>query len=226
MVDEKGQLVTGDQLLAVIAATMLPNLKEKTKPVAFAGTCSWAVVETIFANGGEPILCKVGQDTLKAAMQNLEAVFGGESSAHFNFPDSYFQDSGLIALMAYGQALYAAKKTVSQTVGELPQWHHSGEINIRILSEEWSEVGKKVSAEMAKRYRDSGESYVLIIDGVSAYSPRDNKFADEKALFPLAQGDEAGERAMSRRGTSRVVVQLRHRTTAAAAKRRVRGGKN
>ncbi len=127
-------------------------------------------------------------------MQNLGAVFGGESSAHFNFPDSYFQDSGLIALMAYGQALYAAKKTVSQTVAELPEWHHSGEINIRILSEEWSEVGKKVSSEMAKRYRDGGESYVLTIDGVSAYSPRDKKFADEKALFPLAQGDGAGER--------------------------------
>ena len=194
MVDEKGGLVTGDQLLAAIVATSLPNSKPTSKPVAFAGTCSWAVVETIFNHGGEPVLCKVGQDTLKAAMQNLNAVFGGESSAHFNFPDSYFQDSGLIALMAFGQALHTTKKTVSQTIAELPQWHQSGEINIRILSEDWSEIGKKVSTELANRYRESGEFYVLTIDGVSAYSPRSEEFRDENDLFRFAPGDDKGER--------------------------------
>ena len=192
MVDEKGGLVTGDQLLAAIAATVLPNSKAKSKPVAFAGTCSWAVVETIFAQGGEPILCKVGQDTLKAAMQNLDAVFGGESSAHFNFPESYFQDSGLIALMVFAQALNESKKTVSKTIAELPKWHQSGEINIRILSDDWSDIGKKISAELANRYRE--KCYVLTIDGVSAYSPRSEEFRNETDLFRTAPGDPDGER--------------------------------
>lgn len=194
MVDEKGRVVTGDQLLAAIAASILPHARAAAKPVAFAGTCSWAVIETIFTHGGEPILCKVGQDTLKAAMQNLDAVFGGESSAHFNFPESYYQDSGLIALMAFGQALHATKKSVSQTIAELPRWHQSGEMNIRILSEDWSEVGKKVSTELANRYRKNGDFYVLTIDGVSAYSPRLEEFRDETDLFRLAPGDDRGER--------------------------------
>src|SRR5262249_32928231 len=80
MVDEHGDVVTGDQLLAAIVATVLPAVKGKRKPIVFVGTCSWAVCETVLQYGGTPYLSKVGQETLKAAMQNVGAVYGGESS--------------------------------------------------------------------------------------------------------------------------------------------------
>ncbi len=192
MVDEEGEVVTGDQLLAAIIATVLPETTGNEKPIAFTGTCSWSVVETIWQHGGIPYLSKVGQDTLKRAMQNVGAVFGGESSAHFNFPQSYFQDSGLIALMAFWQALHRRGQTVSQAVAELPQWYHSGEINIRIASEDWVNVSKEVVARLAQQYRDAGETYVLTIDGVSVYSPKYPDIPTENDLFLPAPGDESG----------------------------------
>jgi phosphomannomutase len=192
MVDEEGTVVTGDQLLAAIIATTLPDLNQAEKPVAFTGTCSWSVVETVQQHGGVPYLSKVGQDTLKRAMQNVGAVFGGESSAHFNFPQSYYQDSGLIALMAFWQALHRRGQSVSQIVSELPRWYHSGEINIRILSEDWVNVSKEVVARLTQSYRDEGQTYVLDIDGVSVYSPRVPEMPTENDLFLLAPGDDSG----------------------------------
>jgi phosphomannomutase len=192
MVDEHGDVLSGDQLLAAIIATIMPTAKGKNKPVAFTGTCSWAVVETIFQYGGTPYLSKVGQDTLKVAMQNIGAIYGGESSAHFNFPESYYQDSGLIALMAFCQALHASGQTVSQAVKALPKWYHSGEINVRILSEDWLAVSKNVVAKLAESYREGGKSYVLSIDGVSAYTPKVPEFHAETDLFTHAPGDETG----------------------------------
>jgi phosphomannomutase len=192
MVDEKGDVLSGDQLLAAIIATILPTATGEPKPVAFTGTCSWAVVETILQYGGTPYLSKVGQDTLKVAMQNLGAVWGGESSAHFNFPESYYQDSGLIALLAFWQALHARGQTVSEAVKALPKWHHSGEINVRIQSEDWLAVSKAVVEKLAGDYRDAGKSYVLAIDGVSVYTPKVPEFGTETDLFAHATGDDTG----------------------------------
>src|SRR5579871_6609455 len=101
MDDENGDVISGDQLLQAIISIILTPITGSDKSVAFTGTCSWGVVETIQQFDGSPYLCKVGQDTLKAAMQKVNAVWGGESSAHYNFPESYYQDSALIALMAF-----------------------------------------------------------------------------------------------------------------------------
>lgn len=192
MVDEEGEVVTGDQLLAAIIAITLPDVAGPEKPVAFTGTCSWSVVETVLQHGGTPYLSKVGQDTLKRAMQNVGAVFGGESSAHFNFPQSFYQDSGLIALMALWQALHRRGQSLSQLIAELPKWHHSGEINVRILSEDWVNVSKEVVSRLTQAFRDEGQTYVLAIDGVSVYSPKVADVPTESDLFLPAPGDESG----------------------------------
>jgi phosphomannomutase len=192
MVDESGKVITGDQLLAALIAVSLTNLKLNQPPIAFTGTCSWAVVETVQRFGGVPYLSKVGQDTLKRAMQNVGAVFGGESSAHFNFPKSYYQDSGLIALMAFWQAIHRQGRKVSALIAELPLWYHSGEINIRILSEDWVHVSKEVVDRLTRSFREERQTYVLAIDGVSVYSPRRADIPTENDLFPLAPGDESG----------------------------------
>ncbi len=194
MVDENGDVISGDQLLEAIISIVLTPITGSDKSVAFTGTCSWGVIETIQQFDGTPYLCKVGQDTLKAAMQKVNAVWGGESSAHYNFPESYYQDSGLIALMAFWQSLHAGGQTVSQIIESLPRWHHSGEINIRIHSDDWQNISKQVVDQIAKSYREEGNSYVLEIDGVSAYTPKVDEFADETALFTFAQGDENGLR--------------------------------
>lgn len=201
LVDEKGTFVTGDQLLAAITASILDDPARKFshgKPVVFAATCSWFMVETIRKFGGTPYICRVGQETVKAAMQAVNAVFGGESSAHFNFPESYYQDTGLIALMSFWQYLFArAKKPVSEVIAALKPWPHSGEINIELKSEKFRAISQQAVERIADRYRakaEKRECYVFGIDGVSVYFPHRAEVADVDALFPVLKENEKGDR--------------------------------
>jgi phosphomannomutase len=201
LVDEKGTFVTGDQLLAAIAASILDDsAREFTagKPVVFAATCSWLIIETIRRFGGTPYICRVGQETVKTAMQAVGAVFGGESSAHFNFPESYYQDSGLIALLAFWQYLHArAKKPVSEIIASLNPWPHSGEINLEIKSENFRTISEDAVARLTKRYLDRAklqECYVFELDGVSVYFPWRAGAPTVDELFPKQSGNPTGER--------------------------------
>ena len=58
-----------------------------------------AVPEQLAAAGAIPVRSKVGHSNIKAQMAELNAVFGGEHSAHFYFRDFYFADSGMLAAM-------------------------------------------------------------------------------------------------------------------------------
>lgn len=201
LVDEQGTFVTGDQLLAAIASSILDDPARSFapgKPVVFAATCSWLLVETIRRFGGTPYICRVGQETVKAAMQAVQADFGGESSAHFNFPESYFQDSGLIALMAFWQYLHArAKKPVSQVIAALRPWPHSGEINMELKSEKFRAISLEAVKRLTERYQakaNNRECYVFGIDGVSVYFPFRNDVPNVDALFPILPANEKGDR--------------------------------
>jgi len=201
LVDEKGAFVTGDQLLAAITASILDDPARTFphgKPVVFAATCSWFMVETIRKFSGTPYICRVGQETVKAAMQAVHAVFGGESSAHFNFPESYYQDSGLIALLAFWQYLHGrAKKPVSEVIAALKPWPHSGEINVELKSEKFREVSQEAVRRLTERYlakADKRECYVFGLDGVSVYFPFKAEVPTIDALFPILKENEKGDR--------------------------------
>ena len=188
LVDELGGFVPGDQLLAALARIVLkdaPADERRLPPVIFVTTCSWLLVETLRKCKAEPVLCKVGQGSVKKAMQLTRAVFGGEASAHFNFPDSYFQDSGLIALMTFWQALHARKKTASQVMRELKpeRWSQSGEINIRIHSDGWADISQKTIEKVQDAYA-AKPCYVLDMDGINVYWPREDGIATVDDLFP------------------------------------------
>lgn len=196
MTDEKGNFVAGDHLLAAITKTALEQ--HPGDPIVFVATCSWMMVETVRKFGGKPIVSKVGQDTLKWVMKVTKANFGGESSAHFNYADSYFQDSGLIALMGLWQSQHASGVPLSKVIHSLEPWPQSGEINIRIESDDWKEIGEKAVNHMRQDYGEGDHArdcYVLPIDEISAYFPRQDGIASADDLFPVdASLDPEGKR--------------------------------
>jgi len=197
LVDELGDFVPGDRLLAALARIILSGAsagKRRDPPVVFVTTCSWLLVDILRQAGADPVLCKVGQGSVKKAMQLTRAVFGGEASAHFNFPDSYYQDSGLIALMTFWQALHTRKTTVSQVIGELEadRWAQSGEINIKIHSDDWSDISKKTIEKLQGVYA-AKPCYVLDIDGINVYFPYEEKIKTVDKLFPQRPDNPSGE---------------------------------
>lgn len=193
LVNEKGEFVPGSQTLAALAGTALKKCGGG-RAVVFAAVSSFGVIDAIRAGGGTPIFCRVGQDAAKVALIKTNAVFGGESSAHYNFPDTYCLDSGLFALMMFWDLLLESGQACSQALAPYAAWPHSGEVNLRIECGDWRSVSAQAIQMLQDRYSSPRENcYVTTLDGVGVYHPRVSALATVDDLFRIdPQGDPSG----------------------------------
>ncbi len=196
LVDDWGTFVSGSLLLAALAQSVVKKAPKSGTPpsVVYSAVSSWLVVETLRKAGGRPVISRVGQDAVKVALIQTDAVFGGESSAHYNFPASYCLDSGLFSLMTFWDMLLETGQSCSQLLGSLAPWPASGEVNLRVESADWKATSKQVIDALLAQYRGAdANAYVLTIDGVSVFHPRSPKFAGVDDLFQIdSKNDPTG----------------------------------
>jgi phosphoglucosamine mutase len=113
-VDEKGQVVSGDRILAICAKT----LKEKGL------LKNNVVVSTIMSNLGLQIVLKklgiqhvitnVGDRHVLEQMIAHQAVIGGEDSGHMIFLDHHTTGDGILAAIKLIETMQAESKTLSE----------------------------------------------------------------------------------------------------------------
>ncbi|HLJ84176.1 MAG TPA: phosphomannomutase/phosphoglucomutase [Candidatus Eremiobacteraceae bacterium] len=154
--DERGELVGGDMVTALVAKMLLR--KHPNATILYNLICSRSVPEIISAEGGHPVRTKVGHSIIKAVMREESAVFGGEHSGHFYFRDHYFADSGLIALLVVIELMSRENKKISALLAPLDSRRRSGEINSRV-----DDIPAKL-AELEARYADAQIDH---LDGVT-----------------------------------------------------------
>src|SRR5690606_33416776 len=83
----------------------------RTPTVIYNLISSRAVPEQLTAARARVVRARVGHSFIKAQMAELDAVFGGEHSAHFYFRDFWFADSGMLAAMHVLAALGSQQGT-------------------------------------------------------------------------------------------------------------------
>lgn len=160
IVDEKGGLVGGDIVTALVAINTLkryPGAK-----VLYNLICSRSVPEQIEAHGGTAVRSQVGHSLIKKTMREGDVVFGGEHSGHFYFRDNWFADSGMIALMQCLEVFSDSGKPVSETLAPIDKRYRSGEINTRV-----TDIPKKLK-ELEARYADGAIDH---LDGITIQYP-------------------------------------------------------
>jgi phosphomannomutase len=132
VVDERGGVV------AASAITCLVGLREAARvgsaTVIHNLISSRAVPELLAAAGATPVRSRVGHSFIKADMARLDAVFGGEHSAHFYFRDFFYADSGMLAAMHVlaalgGQPAGIPSQPLSELLAPYTPYAASGEIN-------------------------------------------------------------------------------------------------
>lgn len=194
LVDERGAFVPGSQLLAALSARALQQAGGRGA-VVFAAVSSFGVIDAIRRHGGTPIFCRVGQDAAKVALMKTRAVFGGESSAHYNFPDVYCLDSGLFALMMFWDLLLESGQLCSAALAPYAPWPHSGEVNLRIVCGDWRGMSAQVIRMLQERYsQPEANCYVTTLDGVGVYHPRSPALPSVDDLFRIdPAGDPSGQ---------------------------------
>lgn len=155
--DEKGTFIEGYYIVGLLAKSLLK--KFPGEKIVHDPRLIWNTFKEVEEAGGQAIESVSGHAFIKQKMREVNAVYGGEMSAHHYFRENYYSDSGLIPFLLILELLTLENKSLSELVGEMiNNFPCSGEINSRI------EDPKKKLEELKEKYSDGKLDEV---DGVS-----------------------------------------------------------
>jgi phosphomannomutase len=156
-VDETGQFIEGYFTTALIATELL-----KQKPggkVLIDPRLVWATTEAITNAGGEVIVTKPGMTLIADRMKKENAIFAGEMSSHFYFPENYYRDNGFIPLFLVLEMMNSYDKKLSELIApHLQKYSISGELNFN------TDKKDEIITTIQDKYKDGKQEF---IDGLS-----------------------------------------------------------
>lgn len=160
VVDETGDILWGDEILAALAEEILYENPGST--IIGEVKCSDRMFEFIKDRGGRPIMWKTGHSFIKKKMEESKALLAGEMSGHIYIKDRYF---------GFDDAIYAAMRLI-----EIAETKGTNLSSLRVLGKGYTTPEIRIDVrddstkfEIVKRcikyYLNRGED-VDIIDGV------------------------------------------------------------
>jgi len=157
--DGTGAFVAGEYIVGLLAAAIL-----KSHPggrIVHDPRVQWNTRRLVAGAGGTAIVSRTGHAPVKARMRTVDAVYGGEMSAHHYFRDFMYCDSGMIPWLLVLRRLSEAQTTLAAEIGDMRARHpSSGEINFRVAD----------VAATIERVRDAladGARGIDMLDGLS-----------------------------------------------------------
>jgi phosphomannomutase len=145
--DEQGDFVEGYYLVGLLAEAFLK--KYPGARIVHDPRLTWNTIEIVKRLGGEPVLCRSGHAFIKQRMREVDAVYGGEMSAHHYFRDFAYCDSGMIPWLLVLAVMSETGKSLGELVRARQQlFPASGEINREIADAK--AVTARVQAHYAK----------------------------------------------------------------------------
>lgn len=159
VVDEQGNIVFADMLLALLAKE---QLKTQTGNIYFDLRFSKAIPEIIQEFGGNPIMMRVGNPYYKEKLINEGGILAGEFSGHIMFQENYGIDDGLFAAIKLLHILSTSGKKLSELVSQLKRYHSSPEINLKVDN-------ATTTLQKIQQYYQDGE--YIDIDGIYIQYP-------------------------------------------------------
>ena len=130
--DEKGGFIEGYYMVGFLAKAF--TAKNPGAKIIYDPRLIWNTIEICEENGGEAVMCRSGHAFIKDKMRQVNAVYGGEMSAHHYFRDFSYCDSGMIPWLLVLELLSQADgKTLSDLMKErMEKFPTSGEINSKV----------------------------------------------------------------------------------------------
>ena len=163
-VDEKGNILWGDELLVLFSRDVLSRNPQAT--IISEVKCSQRLYDDIARNGGHAIMWKAGHSLLKAKMKETQALLAGEMSGHMFFKERYFGfDDAIYASLRLLEVLANSKKPLSSLLADLPPSFSTPEIRVDCPDERKFMIAEKATAYFRKHYD------IIDVDGVRVRFP-------------------------------------------------------
>lgn len=131
IVDNKGNTITTDYLIAIFAKEIIPY--NQNKNVLIDVKCSSAIPNEVKKIGGKPIMVKNGSAYIETLMYDTPALIGGEYSGHVFFKDDYYgYDDGIYAGLRFAEILEKKKILAEDLTKDMKKYLSTPEIRITI----------------------------------------------------------------------------------------------
>ncbi|GAB4353068.1 MAG: phosphomannomutase/phosphoglucomutase [Candidatus Abyssubacteria bacterium] len=159
VIDDKGNILWGDQLLIVFAREILSRTPGAT--VISEVKSSKVLFDDIAKHGGKPIMWKTGHSLIKEKMRETGAAVAGEMSGHIFFRDRYFgYDDAIYSSCRLLEILAKSPVPLSKMLDDVPKMYSTPEIRTDCPEH----IKFKVVKELTQYFKSNGYD-VVDVDG-------------------------------------------------------------
>ena len=160
IVDGNGEILWGDQILALLSRHVLSNQPGAT--IIADVKASQVLFDEVARLGGAPLMWKTGHSLIKAKMAETGAPLAGEMSGHIFFADRYYgYDDALYAAVRMLGVISEEGKSLAALRASLPQRINTPELRFPCADARKFDAIEEVRRRLASRGAD-----VKAIDGV------------------------------------------------------------
>jgi len=158
VVDRKGKILWGDQLMILFSRDLLK--RHPGAKIIGEVKCSQALYDDIRKNGGVPIMWKAGHSLIKGKMKEEGALLAGEMSGHLFFAERYFgYDDAIYAGARLLEILTTEDKEIEELLAGLPTLVSTPEIRIDCPDDQKFQIVDDLASEFKRQYQ------VIDVDG-------------------------------------------------------------
>lgn len=169
VVTEKGDFITADQLLMLLTKDVLS--RHQGASVVFTVSNSQLLFDQVERWGGKPVMCKVGHSYVEHAMNENQAILGGEQSGHFFLPENYFAyDDALVTACRVLKILTDSEHPLSELFTDFPQTYTEPEWRPCCADEVKFDVIDRIANHFKEKYPCNLMDGVRIDFGDSAWA--------------------------------------------------------
>lgn len=147
-VDETGEIVDGDHLIAISATVMKRRGTLRNNKVAVTVMTNIGFHQAMKKAEIEVVTTPVGDRSVLAALEENSLVLGGEQSGHIIYRDLATTGDGLLAALMLSAIVAGAKKTLGEIASAAMTSFPQVLINLRV-SKRVENIGKLFESEIA-----------------------------------------------------------------------------
>jgi phosphomannomutase len=199
--DGRGNFIEGYYIVGLLAQALLHDGPSR---IVYDPRLTWNTIDIVNRMGGEAVICKSGHAFIKEKMHAVDAVYGGEMSAHHYFKSHWYCDSGMIPFLLVARLVSKTGKKLADLVDEMiSAYPCSGEVNSKV-----ADVPGTI-AKIEKEYGPQGK--VDHIDGLSVEFPdwRFNLRGSNTEPLLRLNVESRGDRALMEAKTQELLSKIR-----------------
>jgi phosphoglucosamine mutase len=157
-VDEKGQLIDGDQIMVIYTEAFLPEGQLGNNIVVTTYMSNLGFDETIEEIGGKVVRTDIGDKYVLKKMIEEKSMLGGEQSGHIIFLKHSPNGDGIITALQFLMALNKNKERVSLQAARMKKYHQQL-LNYKIENKKYfleSTEFNEIKMELQGSLKDNG----------------------------------------------------------------------